>query len=51
MSCIYSNTILKGAYERQDYYIKKTSKTKKYKIGILNFKRCKIMSLSFITSL
>jgi len=26
----YKN-ILKGAYERQDYYIKKTSKTKKYK--------------------
>ncbi len=26
----YKN-ILKGAYERQDFYIKKTSKTKKYK--------------------
>ena len=26
----YKN-ILKGAYERQDYYIKKTSKTRKYK--------------------
>jgi len=26
----YKN-ILKGAYERQDYYIKKTSKIKKYK--------------------
>ena len=24
-------SLLKGAYERQDYYIKKTSKTKKYK--------------------
>ena len=26
----YKN-ILKGAYDRQDFYIKKTSKTKKYK--------------------